>query len=132
SVAPRNRMLLRQRGRSFGCDRACNNFMLGSLGRDVRYAIRTLRKSPTFTIVVVVTLSLAIGLNTAIFSVMYGVLLRALPYRSPGRLVTLAAETGEYKGAGSLTRIIRLKEASRSFDELAVFYQNTAPRTHSL
>ena len=54
---------------------------------DFFYAFRTLRKSPVFTITVVVTIALAIGASTAIFSVTNGVLLRQLPYRDPERLV---------------------------------------------
>jgi len=54
---------------------------------DFFYAFRTLRKSPIFTITVVVTIALAIGASTAIFSVTNGVLLRKLPYKNPDRLV---------------------------------------------
>src|SRR5215211_1351598 len=54
---------------------------------DIAYAIRTLRKSPIFTITVIVTIALAIGASTAIFSVTNGVLLRKLPYTDPERLV---------------------------------------------
>jgi putative ABC transport system permease protein len=54
---------------------------------DLSYAYRTLRKSPIFTITVVVTIALAIGASTAIFSVTNGVLLRQLPYKDPERLV---------------------------------------------
>jgi len=54
---------------------------------DLSYAFRTLRKSPIFTITVVVTIALAIGASTAIFSVTNGVLLRQLPYKDPERLV---------------------------------------------
>src|SRR5215207_4693625 len=54
---------------------------------DFSYAFRTLRKSPVFTITVVITIALAIGASTAIFSVTNGVLLRQLPYKDPERLV---------------------------------------------
>src|SRR5689334_7503595 len=54
---------------------------------DIAYAFRTLRKSPIFTFTVVVTIALAIGASTAIFSVTNGVLLRQLPYKDPERLV---------------------------------------------
>ena len=59
------------------------------MAHDVRYAIRTLIKTPAFTIVVVLTLALGIGANTAIFSLTDQVLLRLLPVKSPERLVVL-------------------------------------------
>ena len=59
---------------------------------DFSYAFRTLRKSPIFTITVVITIALAIGASTAIFSVTNGVLLRKLPYKDPERLVLVRSD----------------------------------------
>src|SRR3954471_669122 len=65
--------------------------------RDLRYAVRVLLKSPVFTITAVLTLALCIGANTAIYTVVDRVLLRALPYPQPERLAMISRH---YEGAG--------------------------------
>lgn len=76
-----------------GVKEECRDARLGrtveSTLQDVRHGARVLRKNPGFALTAIVTLALGIGMNTAIFSVVYGILLRPLPYRNGGELVVL-------------------------------------------
>src|SRR5437763_15631703 len=62
------------------------------LAQDFRYALRSLGKTPAFTVVAVITLALGLGINSAVFSVVNAVIIRGLPYREPGRLISLWEE----------------------------------------
>jgi putative ABC transport system permease protein len=100
--------------------------------QDLRYGARMLLKKPGFTVVAVVTLALGIGANTAIFSVINGVLLRSLPYREPERLVALW-ETNPKLGTESRNRnevamgnFLDWRSQSESFEQVgALYYANT-------
>jgi putative ABC transport system permease protein len=91
---------------------------------DLRYAARTLRKSPGFTMTAVAVLALAIGANTAMFSVLNAVLLRPLPYRSPEQLAMLWTEdpTRNFReGRSALWDVEQWRAQSQSFADMATF-----------
>ena len=71
---------------------------LETIAQDVRYGLRGIRKAPGFALVVILTLALGIGANTAIFSVVYSVLLRPLPYPHGERMVRLGESTAQAHG----------------------------------
>ena len=90
--------------------------------QDLRYGSRTLARNPGFTAVAVIALALGIGANTAIFSVINGVLLQPLPYRDPDRLMRLS-ETSPDFGTMSVAcpNFVDWKDQNRSFAGLAAF-----------
>jgi putative ABC transport system permease protein len=98
--------------------------MLETTAQDFRYAVRTLRKNPGFTITAVAVLALAIGANTAMFSVLNAVLFRPFPYRSPERLAmlwTVDATQNLREGRSALWDVEQWRSQSRSFADIATF-----------
>jgi predicted permease len=92
-------------------------------GQDLRYALRGLRKAPSFTIIAVVTLALGIGANTAVFSVLNAVLLRPLPYHAPEQLAALWSEIptqGLREGRSAYGDVERWRAATTTFADMAV------------
>ncbi|NIR02732.1 MAG: FtsX-like permease family protein [Gemmatimonadales bacterium] len=98
---------------------------LDDLSRDLRYAIRGLKRAPGFSLVVVLTLALGVGANTAIYSVVSGILLQPLPYQQPGQLVTVWEHNRSYgntMGQVSPPNFADWREQSRSFTALSAGY----------
>lgn len=103
-----------------GCREERSGFWLESLWADVRYGLRMLRKSPGFTTVAVLTLALGIGANTAIFSVVNGVLLNPLPYPDPSRLVAVYASHAIFpRGSISYPNFLDWHRLNHSFSFFA-------------
>jgi predicted permease len=96
--------------------------MIGVLGQDLRYALRQLRKSPGFTTVAVITLALGIGANTAIFSVLEGVVLTPLDFREPDRLVVVWESNPRFPRVwDSYPNFQDWQRSARSFQHMAAF-----------
>jgi predicted permease len=95
---------------------------MNTLLHDVRYAIRTLLKSPGFAIIAILTLALGIGANTAMFSVINGVLLNPLPYPHSGQLVAIYESTlGATQGPITYLNFLDWEHESKTFSSMAVY-----------
>ncbi|HXI31094.1 MAG TPA: ABC transporter permease, partial [Vicinamibacterales bacterium] len=100
--------------------------MLDQLLNDVRFGIRTLAKNRAFALLAIVTLGLGIGANTAIFSVIYGVLLKPLPYADSDRLVLIrqsAPPLGRDDVSVSIKEFFTYRDTAADFDGLVEFHQ---------
>ncbi len=105
---------------------------LDDLVRDVRQAVRGLLRSPGFAATVVLVLALGIGANTAMFSIVYGMLIRTLPYPDGERIVRVGRETLPMPRAPvylSARMLAEVQEAAESFEQLAAYGAYTFPWT---
>lgn len=96
--------------------------------QDLRYSLRTMRKSRAFTLTAVLTLALSIGGNTAIFTLVRGVLLKPLEYRDPGRLVQLSLPRSQENirsGSFSPLRLREMRASAKSFTAMGAFLKFT-------
>ena len=94
-----------------------------SLLKDLRFAARSLRKQPGFTVAVVATFALAIGASTAIFSVVESTLLRPLPFRSPGGIAFLWGVAGPQRAirGASFIEVQDWARLNKTFDDVAMY-----------
>jgi predicted permease len=98
---------------------------LESLARDLRFSVRTLRRSPGFTVIAILVMALGIGANVALFTVVRGVLLKPLPFQDPNRLVMLY-ESGFLGGDVTDSNVVsggmyaEWKNQNRSYSSLAL------------
>ena len=101
--------------------------MIGDLLQDLRYGARSLRRNPGFTSIAVITLALGIGANTAIFSVVNGVLLRPLPYPEPDRLMMvhgISLQDAQGKSPLCQADFLDWKSQNQVFESLSGFSSN--------
>jgi len=95
---------------------------LADIERDLRFSLRTLRKSPGFTLVALLTLALGIGAVTTIFSLINGVLLKPLPYADSGELVYMWEKLASFENAMvTYPNFLDWRERNRAFEDLAAF-----------
>ena len=105
---------------------------MSALLQDIRYAVRTLRRSAGLTLVIVASLAIGIGANTAVFSVVSGVLIRPLPYPEPERLAALWLRSPginipqDWPSPG---QYIDIKTENHSFQDISISQGGSGTRT---
>jgi putative ABC transport system permease protein len=101
--------------------------LASNLVRDTRSSLRVLRKTPAFTIGAIATVALTVGATTAIFSVVYGVLLRQLPYRNPERVFWIwSDQPGRDRTPFNVPDFIDYRDATRTLSGFAGFFSYSA------
>jgi macrolide transport system ATP-binding/permease protein len=107
---------------------------MGNIGQDIRFALRSLRKSPAFAVIAILTLALGIGANTAIFTVVNAVFFHPLPVKDPARLVEIFT-LDQRKIFGSNTNVLPtsfpnaqdIQQRAQSFSGLAIYQSFATP-----
>jgi len=98
--------------------------VVGSFWQDVRYGLRMIRKSPGFTAVAILTLALGIGANSAIFSIVYGLLYRPLPFPDEGRIAMVHmyfSPQNNPRGNLSVADFVDWKNGNTVFEQVAAY-----------
>ncbi len=106
--------------------REVRTMWLDSVWYDTRHAVRSLRRSPVFTAVALLTVALGIGANTAIFSIVNGILLRPLAYARPAQLMYLTTGSTSQPFPVSVAEYLEFQQFNRSFADVGAFRTNEA------
>jgi len=107
---------------------------MGTLWQDIKYSLRVQARNPGFVAVVIIVLGLGIGAATSVFSIVNGVLLQALPYKDPSRLVELFSNYSKWgfeRGPVSGMNFIDWKEQNKCFEDMAVLRSVETTYRHS-
>ena len=106
--------------------------LLDSLGRDLRYALRGLPRRPAFTFAAVLTLALGIGATTAIFSVVYSVLIKPLPYPNADELVRIRHRRNVARSARKLEHVLTYRDENRTLASIGLWEASSVTLTEGV